>query len=168
MLMLVPVLVLMNLLRRISGDTGDSSTMFRGRNAFLKEDQTLWQGATHSISSQGTATSSHPFHFVLPEDLPSSFHDRTSECVATISYAIEVVAERPGLFSSDWNIGQVFPVIAPATKVQLEEAEKLAAKWDGEMTTSSASAQVRRMIWGEYSSVEAQVGVHIFGPRTLP
>jgi hypothetical protein len=150
------------MLRKITGNPGSASTLYRGRYAFLKQGQTLWQAATHPISSQQAATSSYPFHFTLPEGIPSSFHAHTAECTATISYAIEVVAERSGLFTSARKVGQVFSVIATATEVQLEEAQRVAIGWDGKRTTSSASKQVRRLIWGEYSTVEAQVGPYLF------
>jgi hypothetical protein len=150
------------MLRKITGNTGSASTLYRGRHPFLKEDRNIWQAASHPILSQGSATSSYLFQFTLPEGIPSSFHAHTAECTATISYAIELVAERSGLFSSERKVGQVFSVIATATEVQLEEAQMVATGWDGKLTTSSASKQVRRLIWGEYSTVEAQVGPYLF------
>ncbi|KAH6899229.1 hypothetical protein BKA70DRAFT_1527550 [Coprinopsis sp. MPI-PUGE-AT-0042] len=76
---------------------------------------------------------------------------------ATISYGIEVVADRPGLFRFNRRLGSVFPVLSLATREEAENAFRLRQGWSGEWKTIEHSEQIRKHLWGERSFVQAQL-----------
>jgi hypothetical protein len=128
---------------------------FTTQKVFLKEDQSLWRAEAQKELQEGVV--SLPFSFVLPEGIPSSFYLTNDDCTATISYGVEVVAKRLSVFKRDHRIGQVFSVVTPADEVQLTEAQMLGQGWNGKVTTSSASHEIKKMFSSHFPIAEAQV-----------
>jgi hypothetical protein len=174
-------------------------TTLRSSTTLTHQEEVLWDGVTNDAASSSSRKSSNyekagsgnrssnseglklslPFSFHLPAILPGSLHLRQNGCTATISYGIEVVAERPGWFKFNRRIGQIVVVAARPTTLQLEEAARLRtssspnhasglvypssssgvvpAGWDGEWTTHKRTERVRRWVWNEHSIVDAEV-----------
>jgi hypothetical protein len=126
----------------------------------LREDLILWaQGfdATCGSPPDGSRIIQFPFVLSLPTNLPSSFHIQTSGQSATISYAVEVVADRPGIFRLNRRIASIFPVIPIATDAQASAASLLSQGWTGKMSKNEKTAQIRKRLWGGFSRVHATV-----------
>ncbi|KAH6899230.1 hypothetical protein BKA70DRAFT_1569632 [Coprinopsis sp. MPI-PUGE-AT-0042] len=131
----------------------------------------LWPMATQSygirlratILPPGTHIIQLPFEFQIPTDSPSSFHAIRYPQEATISYGIEVVADRHGLFRFKRRIGYVFPVLSRASREEVENAFQLRQGWPGEWRGFEHSEQIRKHLWGDRSSVQAQLQLPAVG-----
>jgi hypothetical protein len=115
----------------------------------------LWTQGTYP--PPGTHIMQLPFEFQLPRDVPGSFHSQRYQRSATISYGVEVVADRPGFFRFNRRLGHVFPVLPTATPEEVQNALQLGQGWQGQWRSSEQSSEIRRRLWGEYSRVNAQV-----------
>jgi hypothetical protein len=136
---------------------------WRGRDIFLKEDQTLWQADERNDPRDGVV--SFPFEFPLPESVPSSMHLSNENCTATITYGVEVVGERLSVLPKrDLKVAQDFTVITPASERQLAEAKRLGQgqKWNGKTSMVSAIHEIKKIFSSSsnFQQVEAQVSVH--------
>jgi hypothetical protein len=98
-----------------------------------------------------------PFEFQIPNDSPASFHFDRPRGGANISYGIEVVADRHGLFRFNRRIGRVFAVIQTATQEDVEGAFQIGQGWSGEWKLFENYSMIRKRLWGDYSRVQAQV-----------
>ncbi|KAJ7287064.1 hypothetical protein C8J57DRAFT_1116781 [Mycena rebaudengoi] len=127
----------------------------------LHSDQTLWtQGRT--FPEPGSHLLSCPFHLELPENLPPSFHCMADMRSATISYSVEVVGDRPGLFKANDRLRQLIAVVPAASQSQLQE--HLRRGWPaGRWKDTVCEQKMRQHIWGDYS--QAQI---IFALPDLP
>jgi Arrestin (or S-antigen), N-terminal domain len=121
----------------------------------VREDRVLWTQETQPPA--GTDVMQLPFEFQIPKDSPASFHSDRSRGGANISYGIEVVADRPGLFRFNRRIGRVFAVLPIATQEDVEGAFQIGQGWSGEWKSFENSRLIRKRIWGEYSRVHAEV-----------
>ncbi|KAJ7715299.1 hypothetical protein DFH07DRAFT_762811, partial [Mycena maculata] len=102
-----------------------------------------------------------PFEFQLPEDLPPSFHSslHSRNGTGSISYSLEVVGERPGLFRSNRRIRRVISVVPAATRSQLLVKESLIQGWTGEWKDITQDAKLRQGIWGDHSYARAILSI---------
>jgi hypothetical protein len=91
--------------RRIRRNNGQSSYTYRSTIPLVREDITLWNKGTYPTADSHIM--SFPFEFRLPNDIPGSFHASSRNRSATISYGVEVVADRPGLFKFNRRVGQI-------------------------------------------------------------
>jgi hypothetical protein len=142
------------LCRRIRRNTGNSSVTYREIIPLVREDTVLWtQGGTYP--SPGTHVLELPFVFVLPRTLPPSFHCARNQVSASVSYSIEVVGDRPGLFRFNRRLGLVFPVVPRASREQVDTRLRLNAGWDGPWREAIAQDNVRPHPWGSYGHIMA-------------
>jgi hypothetical protein len=93
----------------------------------------------------------------LPENLPPSFHCDAHSRGGAISYSLEVVGDRPGIFRTNRRIRRVFSVVPAASQNQLLYKESLRQGWIGAWKDIKQAEQLRQGIWGEYSRAHVTV-----------
>jgi hypothetical protein len=98
-----------------------------------------------------------PINFLLPQDLPGSFHAGNDEVGCTISYSLEVVVERSGGGTPDYRIGKMICVIPASTDEQVTRAVQLKRGWAGPWKITKAVGMFRKIPLGEQARVEAIV-----------
>lgn len=130
---------------------------YRSTKDLAHDDKILWTQAEGRYPPAGSNILRLPFEFQIPRDAASSFHTEDYRQEATISYGIEVVADRPGILRFNRRLGSVFPVLSMATREEAEDAFRLRQGWNGEWKTVERSEEIRKHLWGERSSVQAQV-----------
>ncbi|KAH6916672.1 hypothetical protein BKA70DRAFT_1250246 [Coprinopsis sp. MPI-PUGE-AT-0042] len=81
---------------RITRSRGQSTVTYRSSLPLARGDMILWTQGTYPPA--GEHIMQLPFEFQIPRDSPGSFHSDRYRRSATISYGIEVVADRPGIF----------------------------------------------------------------------
>ncbi|KAJ7470385.1 hypothetical protein FB451DRAFT_1253559 [Mycena latifolia] len=136
-----------------NGGSQRSSSTERRRIEVLHADASLW---TQGIGPQAGILSL-PFQFHLPVGLPPSFHCSVLDRKGIISYAIEVVADRPGIFKSNRRIASVFSLVPPAAPQDLGFQQFLLQGWSGEWKAVVHEDKIRRGIWGDYSIVKTKL-----------
>lgn len=141
-----------------TGDQATSSTD-RRRIEVLRADASLW---TRTATGPQTGVLDLPFQFHLPIDLPPSLHCSVVDRKGIISYAIEVVADRPGVFKSNRRIASVFSLVPAAAPQDLVFREFLQQGWTGEWKAVVHEDKIRRGIWGDYSIVKTKVEGSLF------
>ncbi|KAJ7702410.1 hypothetical protein B0H17DRAFT_1044255 [Mycena rosella] len=129
------------------------SSTERRRIEVVRADASLW---TQGIGPE-TGVLSLPFQFHLPVGLPPSFHCSVTDSKGIISYAIEVVADRPGIFKVNRRIASVFSLVPPATPQDLVFQQSLLQGWSGDWKAVIHEDKVRRGIWGDYSIVKTKL-----------
>jgi hypothetical protein len=139
--------------RIIPVSTGTTVVYYTDVKPLVRDEATLWTN-----QQPGSGVLELPFEFTLPADLPPALHAHSGHWYkATISYAVQVVAERPGLLRFNRRIGQTFPVLPLATDEQAKVAPRLSQGWDGDWKTSEKTHLVRKGLWGDHAKVEGQV-----------
>jgi hypothetical protein len=132
------------------------SYTYRSTVPVVRADMTLWtRGSTYP--SADIHVIDLPFWINLPKDLPASFYAGAGSRSGTISYGIEVVADRRGLFRSNRRIGQMICVLPSASPENVERASLLRLGVVDAWTSADQSEKIRRKLWGEYSDVNARV-----------
>ncbi|KAJ7273339.1 hypothetical protein C8J57DRAFT_1317592 [Mycena rebaudengoi] len=131
------------------------TTTERRRIEVLRADVLLWTQATTLPDYAGVL--SLPFQFLLPDNLPPSFHCSVANRIGIISYAIEVVADRPGIFKFNRRIASVFSVVPAASPPDLGFKQFLLDGWSGEWKAVVHEDRIRRGIWGDYSLVKTKL-----------
>ncbi|KAJ7223730.1 hypothetical protein B0H12DRAFT_1150509, partial [Mycena haematopus] len=116
----------------------------------IRSNQSLWTQGT-AFPAPGTHLLSLPFQFTLPASLPPSFHCDAHSRGGAITYSLEVVGDRPGIFRANRRIRRVFPVVPAAVPNQLLVKESLRQGWLGAWRDIKRNEQLRQGIWGEYS-----------------
>jgi hypothetical protein len=145
---------------RIVRGNGQRSTTYRSFSPIVREDLLLWRaGSPDSYPAADTHHLELPFSFRIPENAPGSFHAGGRRASATVSYALEVVADRPGIFQFKRRVGSVFPVLPVASTTQAQDSARLIAGWDLELSVQERTRLIRQRIWGDYAKVDVQVGV---------
>ncbi|KAJ7871521.1 hypothetical protein B0H14DRAFT_218794 [Mycena olivaceomarginata] len=135
-----------------NGHSHRTSDTQRRRIEVLRADATLW-----TDDGPQTGILNLPFQFFLPVDLPPSFHCSVLDRKGVISYAIEVVADRPGIFKRNRRIASVFPVVPPAAPQDVAIQQFLLQGWSGEWKAVVHEDRIRRGIWGDYSVVKTKL-----------
>ncbi|KAK7023860.1 arrestin-N domain-containing protein [Favolaschia claudopus] len=124
----------------------------RRRTEVLRADASLW---TPGGSQNGQLIL--PFQFHLPPNLPPSFHCTMTDGKGIISYGIEVVADRPGIFKRNRRIASVFSVVPAANPQDLATQHLLLQGWSGQWQSIDYEQRMRRGLWGEYSHVKTKL-----------
>lgn len=138
---------------------GKTNITYSASRPLARDEKVLWTQAQGHYPPAGMHTVRLPFDFLIPGDATSSFYSGKHRQDATIRYGIEVVADRSGLLRFNRRLGCVFPVLSMATQEEAENAFRIRqGRWSGEWTAVEHSAQIRKHLWGERSSVQAQVG----------
>lgn len=66
---------------------------------------------------------------------------------------------RPGAFVRNRRVGVIFPVVPPASAADLAAGAQLAGGWKGAHWKVVAEKRIRRGLWGEYATVEAELTI---------
>jgi hypothetical protein len=120
----------------------------------IREDLVLWsQGSAYP--PPGSDTLSLPFNFVLPPDLPPTFHCSQGSTVGTVSYSLEVVGDRPGLFHRNRRLGLVFPLVPLAAREQVDARNALIAGWRGGWRELVAQDDIKHHLWSKHAHARA-------------
>ncbi|KAK7057660.1 hypothetical protein R3P38DRAFT_1182900 [Favolaschia claudopus] len=141
---------------RITTGSGQTTTHHDERIILYNDKRTLWQRGS-AFPPPGSHILSCPFHFTLPADSPPSFHCEGYHRHATITYSVEVVGHRPGLFRMNRNIRRPLSVVPAASPAQLLATESLRQGWTGKHTDWTAEKKMRQGIWGEYSHARVKI-----------
>lgn len=121
----------------------------------MRVEVTLWDEHYGNTGAPGVLRL--PFDFVLPQNLPSSYHAWSSSQGGTISYAIEVTADRHGFLRQDKRIAQVLLILPNASPEQFTQAMQIREGWQGPWTTIDRVESVKKHFWSDRSRVEAHV-----------
>ncbi|KAJ6631466.1 hypothetical protein B0H10DRAFT_2207122 [Mycena sp. CBHHK59/15] len=122
----------------------------------LRYDQTLWDqwNAPASLDSQVITC---PFQLQLPPTLPPSFHYSGFHRTVAVSYSLEVVGDRAGLFHSNRRIRRMFSVVPGASAWELSANAALKQGWGGAWRSYAADEKLRHGIWGDYSHASVEL-----------
>ncbi|KAJ7647810.1 hypothetical protein FB45DRAFT_894518 [Roridomyces roridus] len=141
---------------RIQVQNGQNTVTHTETIPLIHANQLLWtQGS--SFPEPGSHVLSCPFQFKLPDNLPPSFQCRANNRRGAISYSLEVVGDRPGLFRFNRRIYQLFSVLPAASRNQMVVAESLRQGWAGQWADVKANEKLRQGIWGDYSHAYATI-----------
>ncbi|KAJ7869107.1 hypothetical protein B0H14DRAFT_3581729 [Mycena olivaceomarginata] len=135
---------------RITTQNGQTRVTHRQTIPLVHSNQSLWtQGS--AFPEAGSHVISFAFQFQLPANLPPSFHCEAHSRGGAISYSVEVVGDRPGIFRANRRTRRVFSVVPAAFQNQLLVKESLMQGWLGSWKDVKRNDQLRQGIWGEYS-----------------
>ncbi|KAJ7503134.1 hypothetical protein B0H11DRAFT_619688 [Mycena galericulata] len=134
----------------ITTQNGQNRVTHREVVPLVRLDQSLWKQGS-SFPEPGSHIVSCPFQFKLPENLPPSFHCAQSSR-GSISYSLEVVGDRPGLFRLNRRIRRLISVVPAASPAQMLVKESLRQGWTGNWKDIKAEEKLRQGIWGDYSN----------------
>jgi hypothetical protein len=135
-------------------------TSFSNIFQLINSGKSLWERGT-VFPDPGSHILVLPFKFKLPTNLPPSFHLSVLHHEAIISYTLEVVGSRPGLFSKDRLIRKIFPVLPAASPAQILAKKSMRKGWHGPWRTISLERKMRAGFWGDYSHASAEVRLHV-------
>ncbi|KAJ7287049.1 hypothetical protein C8J57DRAFT_1282661 [Mycena rebaudengoi] len=140
----------------ITVSNGQSSTTHKQTISLIRQDKALWvMGA--AFPEPGSHILACPFEFHLPEGLPPSFHCSAHRRTAAISYSLEVVGDRPGLFQFNRRIRRLISVVPAASQNQLLAKESFRQGFAGRWRTLGRDEKLRQGIWGDYSYAQAEL-----------
>ncbi|KAJ6622100.1 hypothetical protein B0H10DRAFT_1762576, partial [Mycena sp. CBHHK59/15] len=120
----------------------------------VHSNQSLWKQGT-TFPEVGSHVLMCPFQFQLPENLPPSFHCSAHLRAGAISYSLEVVGDRPGLFRLNCCIRRLISVVPAASQNQLLAKDSLRHGWTGPWKDITQDKKLRTGIWGDYSHAHA-------------
>jgi hypothetical protein len=132
--------------------------MYRTQVPLVHEHIQLWQRG-EAFPSPGSHTLTVPFTFRLPVNLPPSFHADGAAKSGNITYYLEVVAFRPGLFHPNRRVRAVIAVLPMGTPQVVQLRSQLTSGWGTDMPWISLPYKepIRSGVWGDYSQVEVTV-----------
>ncbi|KAJ7270104.1 hypothetical protein B0H12DRAFT_1009112 [Mycena haematopus] len=122
--------------------------------SLLRIDQQIWD---HFNSQQGAQVLSCPFSIQLPPNLPPSFHYSHSARTVAVSYSIEVVGSRHGLFHANRRVRKIFSVVPAANGYELNATAALRQGWNGPWKPYVNSRELRHGILGDYSEAKMEL-----------
>ncbi|KAJ6497529.1 hypothetical protein C8R45DRAFT_983242 [Mycena sanguinolenta] len=139
---------------------GETATAHNQTIILFDTKVTLWDQGT-AFPGPGSHILSLPFHFLLPENLPPSFHcsGEVGRRKATISYALEVVGERNGFLRINRRIRRLISVVPAASQSQLLAQESLRQGWTGPWRDFTQEEKLRQGIWGDYSRARVKLTI---------
>jgi hypothetical protein len=120
----------------------------------LRVDQQIWD---HFNSQQGGEILSCPFSIPLPPNLPPSFHYSHRTRTVVISYSIEVVGSRRGLFHANRRVRKIFSVVPAASPDELRATAALRQGWNGPWKPIVNNRELRYGILGDYSEAKIEL-----------
>lgn len=104
----------------------------------------------------GSETLRLPFTFTLPQALPPSFDASGIEWDGAVGYSLEAVAERPGVRFDRRDYAALLVIPSDAQGASLSSMLS-AGPWGGPWTSIQQKKEMRRGMWGDYSTVYATV-----------
>lgn len=126
----------------------------------VRDDASVWsQGGAYP--PPGSNTIRIPFRFLLPPDLPPSFHYSRYGRKGAVRYAVTAVGTRPSTFSLNRRVHAPFAIIPKDTPQGVALREKLAllaatgaeCEWQKERKEE----KMRRGLWGDYATAQVEV-----------
>ncbi|KAJ7125248.1 hypothetical protein C8R44DRAFT_135090 [Mycena epipterygia] len=151
---------------KLRGSIVTKIKMSNGKTTNVNKQTVLLVHSNLSLWKQGGAlpeARSHilacPFRFQLPENLPPSFHCSGNSRSGAVSYSLEVVGDRPGLFRSNHRIRRLISVVPAASQSQLLAKESLMQGWSGPWKDIKREEKMRQGIWGDYSHARATLSI---------
>ncbi|KAJ7287048.1 hypothetical protein C8J57DRAFT_575760 [Mycena rebaudengoi] len=120
----------------------------------VRSDVTVWDH--FSGAAQGPVMM-FPFQFQLPHNLPPSFYASETGRTATISYSIEVVGDRPGLFHLNRRIRKIFSIVPAASPDQVMANEAMKHGWSGQWRAVHADEKLRQGIFGHHGRAKVEI-----------
>ncbi|KAK7057677.1 arrestin-N domain-containing protein [Favolaschia claudopus] len=120
----------------------------------LHIDQQIWD---HFNSQPGSETITCPFSIQLPPNLPPSFHYSHHNRSVVVSYSLEVVGSRHGVFHANRRVRRIFSVIPAANPFELNAAVALRRGWNGPWKPIANNRQLRHTIFGDYSEAKMEL-----------
>ncbi|KAJ7037959.1 hypothetical protein C8F04DRAFT_1090779 [Mycena alexandri] len=141
---------------RITTQNGQTRITHRQTVPLIHANKSLWTQGT-VFPEAGSHVLSFPFQFQLPTTLPPSYHCDGHSRGGAISYSLEVVGDRPGIFRTNTRIRRVFSVVPAASDSQLLTKESLRQGWDGSWKDTMREDKIRQGLWGDYSRVSASL-----------
>ncbi|KAF7344476.1 Arrestin-N domain-containing protein [Mycena sanguinolenta] len=135
---------------RITTQNGQTRITHRETIPLIHSNRVLWTPGS-AFPTPDSHIVSLAFQFQLPANLPPSFHCDAHARGGAISYSLEVVGDRPGIFRTNRRIRRVFSVVPAASQNQLLVNDSLRQGWLGPWKDIKRNEQLRQGIWGEYS-----------------
>ncbi|KAJ6590002.1 hypothetical protein DFH09DRAFT_1307458 [Mycena vulgaris] len=137
------------------GGVGHNETHYQRQTVeVLRLNQTIWDQFN---TPQGAQIIACPFQIQLPPNLPPSFYYSHFNRTVVISYSLEVVGARHGLFHSNRRIRKIFSVVPPATPWELNASAALKQGWGGPWKPIATNKEIRHHIFGEHAQVKAEL-----------
>ncbi|KAJ6622101.1 hypothetical protein B0H10DRAFT_2344521 [Mycena sp. CBHHK59/15] len=134
---------------------GENETHYQTQTVeVLRLDQTIWDQFN---TPQGAQMLACPFRLQLPQNLPPSFHASHFNRTVAISYSIEVVGSRHGLFHSNRRIRKMFSVVPAATAWELNANASLRQGWGGPWKPIATNREIRHGIFGDHSQAKIEL-----------
>ncbi|EIN05809.1 hypothetical protein PUNSTDRAFT_74072 [Punctularia strigosozonata HHB-11173 SS5] len=145
---------------KIKRSNGKTTTTYRSNVPLIRIDIPLWQRGK-AFPPPGTHILTVPFKYRLPADLPPSFHAKSSRKQGVVTYFLEVVATRPGMFQSNRRVRAMIAVVPAGIPEHVTLRNDLAGGWSPHMPwkTYVSDAAIRTGIWADYSHVKVVVRV---------
>ncbi|KAJ7125251.1 hypothetical protein C8R44DRAFT_782703 [Mycena epipterygia] len=120
----------------------------------LRVDQTIWEQFN---IPQGAQVLACPFQLQLPETLPPSFHHAHFNRKVAISYSLEVVGTRHGLFHGNRRIRKIFSVVPAASGPELDASATLRQGWGGPWKPVANNREIRHGLFGDHSQAKIEI-----------
>ncbi|KAJ7287055.1 hypothetical protein C8J57DRAFT_1707454 [Mycena rebaudengoi] len=143
--------------------TGSSDTTYRQTVSLFRVDKPLWDSGT-ALPASGSHVLAFPFEFQLPQDLPPSFHCHVLDRTAAISYSLEIVGDRPGLFHRNRRVRRLISVVPAASNQQWLAKESLRQGFRGAWKLAGIDKKMRKGIWSNYSYAPEPVALQLLMP----
>jgi len=121
----------------------------------VHEDVTIWTRAS-AYPPPETNLLTLPFQFHLPIDSLPSAHYQGWYKSGTVRYTVEAVGVRKRPSQVNRRVKHVFAVL-PADPAGFQDLLLLKAGWTGPWSLTEKTRQLRRGLWGEYSTAKVQV-----------
>ncbi|KAJ6521326.1 hypothetical protein B0H19DRAFT_1353128 [Mycena capillaripes] len=120
----------------------------------LRIDQQIWDNFNTQTGVQILVC---PFQIQLPPNLPPSFYYSHHARTVAISYSIEVVGARHGMFHANRRVRKIFSVVPAATAWELNASATLRQGWNGPWKPIANNRQLRKGIFGDYSEAKMEL-----------
>ncbi|KAJ6491707.1 hypothetical protein C8R47DRAFT_1214504 [Mycena vitilis] len=135
--------------REFGPEGAESKTHYKTQTVqLLRMDTEIWN---HFNSPQGVDVLVCPFQIQLPQNLPPSFHFSHHARTVAISYSIEVVGSRHGIFHANRRVRKIFSIVPAATPWELNASATMRQGWNGPWKPIGNNKQMRHGIFGDYS-----------------
>ncbi|KAF7315033.1 Arrestin-N domain-containing protein [Mycena indigotica] len=138
------------------GQEAQSTTHYRTQNhELVRLDQVLWD---QSSAPQGLPSVIQcPFQLPLPPNLPPSFHYSHSNHTVTVSYSIEVVGSRHGVFHANRRVRKIFSVVPAASPWELNTTAAIKQGWNGPWKPQTIKKEIRHGLFGDHSEATMEL-----------
>ncbi|KAL1944373.1 hypothetical protein VTO73DRAFT_3558 [Trametes versicolor] len=128
----------------------------------VRDDASVWsQGGAYP--PPGSNTIRIPFRFLLPPDLPPSFHYSRYGRKGAVRYAVTAVGTRPSTFSLNRRVHAPLAIIPKDSPQGVALREKLALMAatgaECEWRKERKEEKMRRGLWGDYATAQVELQI---------